>query len=136
MLTLKGILLLLLKYMVLRRRDPTFLHVPFPVLTTPWTRLLHQIYYTQAMSFIRDIFHCEHQFSYELWLLMTPIVLFFPVCMCRYMYLMPAVVHYLVDDVWNQLQSVKSVSLRNFLNHLHVIIKLVGLLSQSEHFPH
>lgn len=53
-------------------------------------------------------------------------------CTC----LVPAAVHDLVDGVWRQLGAVESVALGDLHNHLGVVVQVVGLLPQAEHFPH
>lgn len=53
-------------------------------------------------------------------------------CTC----LVPAAVHDLVDGVGRQLGPVESVALGDLHDHLRVVIQVIGLLPQAEHFPH
>lgn len=49
---------------------------------------------------------------------------------------MPAAVHDLVDSVRRQFGPVEPVALGDLHDHLGVVIQVVGLLPQAEHFPH
>lgn len=49
---------------------------------------------------------------------------------------MPAAVHDLVDGVRCQFGPVEPVALGDLHNHLGVVVQVVGLFPQAEHFPH
>ena len=49
---------------------------------------------------------------------------------------MPAAVHDLVDGVRRQLGPVEPVALGDLHDHLRVVVQVIGLLPQAEHFPH
>lgn len=53
-------------------------------------------------------------------------------CTC----LVPAAVHDLVHGVRRQLGPVEPVALGDLHDHLGVIVQVIGLLPQAEHFPH
>lgn len=50
--------------------------------------------------------------------------------------LVPAAVHDLVDCVPRQLGPVEPVALGDLHDHLRVVVQVIGLLPQAEHFPH